>query len=728
MGADEQTEFSEFTLEMPYDLGRYRLETEIGRGGMGIVYLGQDTLLERPVAVKVLIPQLAADRQFVQRFTREAQMAARLEHPNIVTVHDVGQANNLVYFVMRMVVGKPMDRLLHEGLTWTEGEPIALQIAEALAYAHAHGVIHRDIKPENVIVGSDGTVTITDFGLARPEQQSGGPTRAGVILGTPDYMPPEQALGEEVDARADIYSFGVMLFEMLTGRLPFAGNSPLAVINQHINAAPPRVTSVRADVPPYLDNLVARLLEKDPHKRPASMTEVSEGLRGQIGAVAEEAEKVEGHDIVARVRRGEVNLATALQDHPEQAVVLEKLFRKELTAASFDLVGSTKLKQTGGGTVALGPVFNRYRQLVDGLLKEQDCLDVVWAGDGTVALFELPRQAIAASQGIVKGLREVNREFPEAPALEVRIGVHTGTILRDPNQTLGQVTSRTLDITGHIQKDAQPGLVEISETTLDKLAGAEGFVPMRKAREGGLTIYAWHPDGPENVPQGWRARMVQAITGGGAERPSGEITGARRTEGGTLRASRSTQETQQATKQTVPEQLTCFYCHAPVRVQDQQCPSCGRLNRHYDPNVDDKGRRRKPAPVVAQPKAAAAVRKPVAAGAKPAAAGKPGAAGQAGAAPDKKLDIVPLITGITISVVVWLGWAATIHYFGGQMAFLYDGPGHLKVWAPFVPVPLLLIMAYSEAGVTPASAMGIVIGMIVSYFIAPALFPPAGAS
>jgi class 3 adenylate cyclase len=606
-----------------------------------------------------------------------------------------------------------------------------LQVAQALAYAHGKGVIHRDIKPENVIISDDGGVTITDFGLARPEQQAGGPTRAGVILGTPDYMPPEQALGEDVDARADIYSFGVMLFEMLTGALPFKGNSPFHVINQHINNPAPRVTSVRPDVPKYLDDLVARCLEKQPAKRPAAMTEVRDVLQGQIGtALEEEAAEAGGGDIVAKVRRGEVNLASALREYPDQADTLEKLFRRELTACSFDLAGSTKLKQAGG-TVALGPVFNRYRKLVDDALKQHECCDVVWAGDGTVALFESPSAAVAAAQAIVNGLRQVNTEFAEAPDLEVRVGIHTGTILRDPHQTLGQVTSRTLDVTGHIQKDAHPGLVEVSEITLDKLTEHEGWVPLRRERDGGLMIYAWHPDGPENVPQGWMARVVQAVTGERHGSTSGELASARRPSlaGVEPRPSRITNPPS-VTKETVPEQLRCFYCHAPVRVQDQQCPSCGRLNRHFDPNVDAKGRRHKPAPVVAQPKPAPAAAKPAAgkagagktgaakSGTKP--GGKPGEAAEAGGA-----QWVPVVTGMAIAMVIWMGWTFVVQQFGTQLPFLYEA-GAPRAWVPFVPAVVLLFMAYSELNVQPLSSAGIVAGMAISYLAASALFPMPG--
>ena len=704
MAADSIDELSSFELPLPHDLGRYRLEAEIGRGGMGIVYLGHDTMLDRPVAIKLLLPQLAADVQFVQRFTREAQMAARLEHPNIVTVHDVGQSEGLVYFVMRMVHGRPMDRLLSEGMSWTTGEPLAVQIADAIAFAHAHGVIHRDIKPENVIVGKDGSVTITDFGLARPEQQSGGPTRAGVILGTPDYMAPEQALGGTVDARTDIYSFGVMLFEMIAAKLPFEGNSPFAVINQHINSPAPRLRSVAADAPPYLDQLVARCLEKEADKRPASMSEVRDVLRGQIGTASEQTDTSAGHDAVARVRRGELSLASAMVDFPDQAELLEKLFRRELTSVSLDLAGSTQLKLTSGGTIAIGPVLNSYRELVDRSLREHEVLDVVWAGDGTVALFEMPSQAVSAAQAVVVGLREVNKRYPNSPDIDVRIGIHTGSILRDPNQSLGQVASSTLDICGHIQKDAHAGLVEISEVTLDKLTSREGWVPLRRARDGNRMVYAWHPDGADHVPRSWVSKLVRSVAGGEEGTSSTRIS----------RVTTATSQQLAAAPQVV---LNCHYCQTAVRVQDQKCPGCGRLNRHYDPNIDERGRRKRTTIVTAPPKPAvkaADARRTTMTGAT-----QPGRASIRG----KKAEepTVPwghLVFGMSMSVTIWLMYGLIVRQAQPDFLFISGTP---KNWAGALPLILVGPMILNEIGVQPMSAFGMIMGIPLGWFLCRAL-------
>lgn len=590
MSDNLDSDLTGFQLELPYELGRYRLEAEIGRGGMGIVYHAEDTMLDRPVAVKVLLPQLAADSQFVQRFKREAQMAARLEHPNIVTVHDVGQVEGLVYFVMRLVTGKPLDRLMEEGLPWSRAETIAVQVAEAMAYAHEHHVIHRDIKPENVIVSREGIVTITDFGLARPEQQAGGPTQAGVILGTPGYMAPEQALGKDVDHRADIYAFGVMLFELISGDLPYDGETAFSIINQHISAPIPDVRQLKPNTPPWLAELVERALAKNPEDRPRSMSEVSETLRSQQGSEIEKAaaaktgeEDVSAQGLVRRIRAGEMSLAAALHKHPDVSQTLQEVFRREMTVISFDLAGSTQLKQTSGGTIAIGPVFNAYREMVDQALAAHNCEDAVWAGDGTVALFNLPSDAVLAAQDILRNLRDINARFPDTPDLGVRIGIHTGSILRDPNQALGQVTSTVLDQTGHLQKDARPGLVEISQATLDKLPSQEGWIRIRAARDSNMAVFAWHPDGPDQVPQSWIQRIRY---GRGEEEAEAK---------GEAKAKRPVTATKDKPAKPEEEALHCPYCEGEVTVRDQKCPHCDRLNRHYDPAIAEKGKRKRAA-------------------------------------------------------------------------------------------------------------------------------------
>ena len=254
--------------------GRYHIQSEIGRGGMGTVYLGHDTVLDRQVAVKMLAPHLAWDREFVDRFMREARTAARLDHPNIVTIHDVGQLDSIPYLVMQYMPGETLEsRLRRRGiLPLHETLHILRSLAGALDCAHSHGVIHRDVKPANVILGPAGRVTLTDFGVARAAQES-RLTNTGASVGTPQYISPEQLRGSEIDVRADQYSLGVVAYQMLTGHLPFEADNTPALMYQVVHEPPPPIARYRQDLPDSAQQVLNRALAKDPRDRYRTVTE-----------------------------------------------------------------------------------------------------------------------------------------------------------------------------------------------------------------------------------------------------------------------------------------------------------------------------------------------------------------------------------------------------------------------------------------------------------------------
>ncbi|MGH7629228.1 MAG: protein kinase domain-containing protein [Gemmatimonadales bacterium] len=251
----------------------YTLEGEIGRGGMGVVYRARDERLQRRVAIKVLPPELAFQRDIRERFTREAQTAARLSHPHIVPIHTVGEVAGLVYFVMGYVDGESVGGRLkrRRRLPADEVRRIMAETADALSAAHAVGVIHRDIKPDNILLeGSRGRVMVTDFGIAKALSSTSGATLtgAGVAIGTPSFMSPEQAAGErEIDGRSDLYSLGIVGYQMLTGELPFSAPTVAGILMKQITEVAPDVRSLRVDVPEDLALAVARCLEKDPQNR-----------------------------------------------------------------------------------------------------------------------------------------------------------------------------------------------------------------------------------------------------------------------------------------------------------------------------------------------------------------------------------------------------------------------------------------------------------------------------
>jgi len=252
--------------------GAYTIETEIGRGGMGVVYRARDEKLKRTVAVKVLPPELAFRRDIRARFIREAETAARLSHPNIVPIHTVGEANDLVYFVMGFVDGESLSlRIKRRGrLSIDESRRIMRETADALAAAHQQGVIHRDVKPDNILLeGTRGRVMVTDFGIAKALSAEGGTlTDTGIAIGTPAFMSPEQAAGERViDGRSDLYSLGVVAYQMLAGELPFQAPTVPGLLMKQIGTPAVPVERLRPDMPGELAQTVMRCLEKDPEDR-----------------------------------------------------------------------------------------------------------------------------------------------------------------------------------------------------------------------------------------------------------------------------------------------------------------------------------------------------------------------------------------------------------------------------------------------------------------------------
>jgi eukaryotic-like serine/threonine-protein kinase len=266
--------------------GRYRLQTVLGSGGMATVWRGVDERLGRSVAVKLLDKADTADPAMLQRFDREARTAGSLTHPNIVAVYDVGSDNGVPYLVMELIDGTSLATLLATGpLPIDKAVDVARQICDALAVAHAQGVVHRDIKPANILLTTTGTVKVCDFGIARlTHQQQTDLTAPHTAIGTSAYMAPEQASGAAVDARTDLYALGCVLYALLTGHPPFTGDNALTVLWQHQHQTAASVVSIRPTTPPDLDVLITRLLAKNPADRPATATEVRELLAVSSGS------------------------------------------------------------------------------------------------------------------------------------------------------------------------------------------------------------------------------------------------------------------------------------------------------------------------------------------------------------------------------------------------------------------------------------------------------------
>src|SRR6188768_3788228 len=258
--------------------GRYRIIRKLGAGGMADVYLAEDQELGRRVAIKILNDRHAADDSFIERFRREAKNAAGLSHPNIVSIYDRGEAEGTYYIAMEFLDGRSLKELI----VGRGPAPIktaidyARQILAAVGFAHKHGIVHRDVKPHNVLVGGEGRLKVTDFGIARAGASQ--MTEVGSIIGTAQYLSPEQAKGAPVDQTSDLYSVGIVLYELLTGKVPFTGDSPVEIAMKHISAIPEPPSSLRPDIPEDLDLIVLRALGKTPEDRYPSAEEMDKDL------------------------------------------------------------------------------------------------------------------------------------------------------------------------------------------------------------------------------------------------------------------------------------------------------------------------------------------------------------------------------------------------------------------------------------------------------------------
>lgn len=297
--------------------GRYEIHRRLARGGMAQVYLARDRSLDRPVAIKELVPEFATDPSFVERFRREAQAAANLAHPNIVGVYDWGTQDGTYFIVMEYIDGPSLSQVIRRDgpLHPRRAAELAGEVAGALGFAHSRGVVHRDVKPGNVLLTGSGQSKVTDFGIARalssPDEDL---TQAGSVMGTATYFSPEQAQGQPVDPRSDLYSLGVVLYEMVTGRAPFTGDTPLAIAYKHVQDQPAAPNTVIGDLPQGLNAIIMKLLSKRPDDRYASAEELRMDLRRFLHGETTNAERALGAATgLTSAATGTVAAATAVQ-------------------------------------------------------------------------------------------------------------------------------------------------------------------------------------------------------------------------------------------------------------------------------------------------------------------------------------------------------------------------------------------------------------------------------
>ncbi|HVN72377.1 MAG TPA: serine/threonine-protein kinase [Desulfomonilia bacterium] len=277
--------------------GRYEIVKELGKGSMGVVYQAHDPQIDRTIALKVLRPDRVSSEDFVQRFLKEAKAIGRMAHPNIVTVYDVGEDQGTVYIAMEFLEGVPLNIYCREKpLDPEEIAHIGIQVADSLSYAHIHGIVHRDIKPQNIMIAPGGVVKLTDFGIAHIEDpEASHQTQAGEILGTPNFMSPEQVMGKKVDGRSDLYSLGVILYELAAGERPFRGDNLAAIFHAITTETPARPDELKKNTPGELSDIIMKCLQKPPEARFSDGRELAGSLRaflkarepGQVAAVRE---------------------------------------------------------------------------------------------------------------------------------------------------------------------------------------------------------------------------------------------------------------------------------------------------------------------------------------------------------------------------------------------------------------------------------------------------------
>ena len=288
---------------------RYEIIEKIGNGGMSTVYKATDKVLKRNVAVKILRDEFTTDEEFIKRFEAEAQSAARLTHANIVSIYDVGAEGNLYYIVMELIQGKTLKEIIIEErgpLPWKWSVNVAIQIASALEIAHRNNIVHRDIKPHNIIITEDGVAKVTDFGIAKAVSNS-TITAFGTTIGSVHYFSPEHARGGFTDAKSDLYSLGVVMYEMLTGKVPFDADTPVSVALKHMQEEPEEPIEMNPNIPVAINKIIMKALQKDVTLRYQSATEMLEDLKKSLKNPEGDFVEELAYDATARTQKINLN-------------------------------------------------------------------------------------------------------------------------------------------------------------------------------------------------------------------------------------------------------------------------------------------------------------------------------------------------------------------------------------------------------------------------------------
>jgi serine/threonine-protein kinase len=538
---------------------RYRVIGLLGTGGMARVYRARDELLGREVALKVLNERLSSDRSFVERFRREAQNAASLNHPNIVALYDYGDENDRYFIVMELIEGRSLNEVITEdgALMPERAAEIARDTAKGLGRAHEAGIVHRDIKPHNIMITGNGQTKVTDFGIARALGGNGEATmtQTGMVIGTAAYLSPEQAQGNPVDARSDVYSLGCVLHEALTGDAPFAGDTPLSIAYKHVRENPERASAVNSDVPDALDAIVMKAMSKNPDNRYADAGELADDLdrylAGQrvdatpfLGAtnvmgagagtqVMRETEVYEDYPdeeppksntgkyiliallLLGLLALGAFLLSGLLEPEPEVVDVevpdVTGLSEQEATRQLEDAGLEVRSRNRSNPNIDEGEVFNQNPQAGATVEEGDEVTITVSSGPGEVTvpnLLGLPEsdaQAALENAGLVLGrTRSAESEQPE------------GTVI-DQNPASGEQLNEgeEVDVTlsSGITLVQVPGVIGLSEEDAVAAVEGEGLTPevvTEPSEEDEGTVIAQDPEEGAEAQEGDTVRIVVA--------------------------------------------------------------------------------------------------------------------------------------------------------------------------------------------------------------------------
>jgi serine/threonine protein kinase len=538
-------------------LGRYEIVRVLGSGAMGVVYEGQDSKLHRRVAIKTIIknalvdPGVAAD--YSERFMREAQAVAKLNHPNIVTVYDFGEEGEVAYFVMEFIQGHELKEYLDSDVQFALPKSLGymIDLLGALDYAHSQGIVHRDIKPANIMIDQSGRLKLTDFGVVKMLDNQEG-TQAGTMVGTPGYMSPEQILGTGVSPRSDIFAAGVILYQLLTWKKPFTGDGVFTIQQKIVDEDPVSPSSLNADLPPFLDQIVGKALAKKPEDRYARASEFADDLRRFLAGAATQARIAAQDDektIVASssaektiVTRGgaqpaaektllttggkssagiaadasdEGGIEKILEERERLDSAIKEKFTRVITVMFTDLKGSTNIAETEGDLVSRMLIKDQ-SDLILPAIKDNNGIFVKSIGDGTLSYFEHALDALRAAVRIQKGMDALNMSKKFKTPVLMRIGMHTGRCVVEAHDIFGDVVNTA----SRFESSADPGGILMSEDTYNALSDKSEiycrFVKQvtLKGKKDAFNAYKafWNPQEIELDKQGQEALPRQEYT------------------------------------------------------------------------------------------------------------------------------------------------------------------------------------------------------------------------